>query len=497
MVANQPQKMNAARPAASSRLAVVVLGVLCLAEAVKLVAFHLAGPAPLDGDAAAYWALGEQVARGDVWMVERPVGFRTPGYPWLLGLMQRLSGSEAWRAVILGQHAAVGLTTVLTGWWVWQLSGSLWLTNLAIGLRCVSLAAASYAGTVLTEPLYQPVFLATLMVLTSQRPVRLWRRWTLLGVLFATGFLLRPANAGVTPAMALAAVLECWPLGHWRARLRGVACRLAIVGGIGAVIIGPWCVRNAMIFGQPSPVIFLGRELWMSVFGPGRPLGPELPSSPEADRIRTLLTEGDLGDDWRVNWTTSGVLTGAGLSDAEADDLMKTVAVQGFLAHPSRTALRAVQRQVDFWRTIYSRSLYLYGDALTADATPTGQTVWGSDSLRARRARWLDLAPECWLLVIELGSLFGLVGALGLLMLPATWRAGAVVMTVLLVMDLLSGALDIPNYRLRMILEPMLIAGGVSGGMCWWTVLRRGLQITWHSETNASNASSVARAKRG
>ena len=68
---------------------------LLLLEAVKLAWMFSGGPAPLDGDAGLYWKLGEQVARGDVWMTENPLGFRTPGFPWCLAVMQILFGPKA------------------------------------------------------------------------------------------------------------------------------------------------------------------------------------------------------------------------------------------------------------------------------------------------------------------------------------------------------------------------------------------------------------------
>ena len=68
-------------------------------------------------DAAVYWSLGEQVATGDVAMRAHPVAFRTPGYPWLLGLFQSIGGRHSLWLTVTIQSLAVWLTTVLTGWW--------------------------------------------------------------------------------------------------------------------------------------------------------------------------------------------------------------------------------------------------------------------------------------------------------------------------------------------------------------------------------------------
>ncbi len=86
-----------------------------------------------------------------------PVGFRTPGYPWCLGTIRFLCDTHAWQTVIALQHVAVFITTALTGWWTYQLTGRMVLANVAILMRVISLANAGYASTVLTETVFEPV----------------------------------------------------------------------------------------------------------------------------------------------------------------------------------------------------------------------------------------------------------------------------------------------------------------------------------------------------
>lgn len=459
--------------------AAILLGLEC----AKLIALDAGGPAPLAGDAGPYWKLGEQIAQGDFWMRENPVGFRTPGYPWCLGLIRWSCGEWAWRTVCILQHAAVWLVTLITGWWAFRLTGNIGLTNLALGLRLLSLGSASYAGTVLTESLFEPVFLAILMLLTTP-PVRsTWRRWLLLGCLFALGFLFRPAILAIAPVIALAACIENSSGVSWRPRLAAAGLRLAIVAVAGLVFVGPWCARNAAIFGRPVPVIFLGRELWMGVFGPGQPVGPPLPQTDFGNRVRSALGELEHNEGWRINWYASNALTTASMNDAEADDLMQKVAWEGIWHDPPRFALRTVWRMVDFWRSVYSRELFLYGDRLTAENIPANQNIWGADNWRQWRAGVLDAALENRLLVMELGSLLGLMGTAGLLLLPQTWRSGTLLLATLLAVGCLSGALDIPNYRLRMILEPVLIVGSIAGWRSWAIVVRRGVTASWPAAT--------------
>ncbi len=457
--------------------------VLLALECAKLVALEGGGPAPLGGDAGPYWALGEQVARGDVWMLENPVGFRTPGYPWCLGLVRWCCGEWTWRTVNILQYAAVWLTTLMTGWWAYRLTGHLGLANAALALRLISLGSASYASTMLTESLFEPVFLAILMLLTlpASNSIPGWRRWLLLGGLFAVGFLFRPAILALAPVIAVAALIENPRTISWQERWGTASLRLAIVGVMGLVFVGPWCARNGAIFGRPVPVIFLGRELWMGVFGPGQPVGPPLPQTAAADRVRRVLGELEHNEGWRINWYASKALTEASLSDADADALLQKVAVQGIWSDPLRFCGRSLWRMIDFWRSVYSRELFLYGDRLNDTTIPPQQQVWGTEAWRRWRAGVLDAALENRLLVMELGSLLGIVGTAGLLLYPTTWRAGLVLLGTLFAAGLVSGALEMPNYRYRMILEPVLMVGSLAGWRIWCMVVRRGIAVSWQA----------------
>ncbi len=447
--------------------------VLLLLEAAKLVWMFSAGPAPLDGDAGFYWKLGEQVAAGDFWMRTNPVGFRTPGYPWFLGAVRFLFGTHAWQAVIALQHVAVGVTTALTGWWTFRLTERVALVNVAIFIRVISLANAGYAGTVLTEALFEPVFLLLLIRLTTPIEKTTVRHWGLMGVLFAAAFLFRPAVLALVPAIAVAASAITWPptlkVFRWE-----TGRRLGIVLMAGLLLVGPWCARNAVVFGRPVPMIFFGRELWMSVYGPGSPAGPTLPETPEAEQVRQRAAGVVDSPEWRVNWSISSGLTRSGMNDAEADALMQQVAWQGLQRNPARWVARSVWRSVDLWRTTFSRELFLYGDTDQQTGTGNDQARWGSADRRITRAAWLDACLENRLLMIELGSLLGLLGTCGLWLHPRTARAGWILAATLLGFGLMTGLLEQPNYRFRMVLEPILIIGAVTGFPVWWEIIRRG-----------------------
>lgn len=375
---------HAVNPANSSpcrwnRLGWGVAVVLLLVEGGKLIWLERAGPAPVAYDAAGYWQLGSQVSAGDLWMRDHPIGYRTPGYPWLLGVCQWLCGSSAWRAVSILQHLCVFITTGLTAWWTWRLTSRVWLVNLSLMIRVLSLGSASYAETLLTETVYLPVLTLLLMLLTTSRDITNWRRWCVVCVLWSLSFLIRPSSVALLPVLFLAVLMPCWPQVFTRATLRRIGTRCVLVAVIAAVMIGPWCVRNAMIFGRPTPVIFLGRELWISILGPGRPAAPPLPDTPDMARIRELTAGAPHEIPWENNWSVSHALTDAGLTDAQADDLQRTVAVQALSHDPLRAVLRISWKVLDFWRVVYDREQALYGDQFTPENTLKGQSMWGQE----------------------------------------------------------------------------------------------------------------------
>ena len=54
----------------------------------KVVGVVMRGPSPMVLDARFYWELGGLVADGDWLLMQRPIAYRTPAYPWLIGLFR-------------------------------------------------------------------------------------------------------------------------------------------------------------------------------------------------------------------------------------------------------------------------------------------------------------------------------------------------------------------------------------------------------------------------
>jgi hypothetical protein len=455
----------------------VIAVTLCLLEAVKLVVFCAAGPALRAMDAAHYWSLGGQVAGGDVWMRHNPVAFRTPGYPWFLGALQAVGGESAWFAAVAVQYMAVWLTTLATGWWAYRLTGRPWLGLVALAVCLLSAGRASYAGVLLTETLFTLLLTLLLMRLTAPQPLASGRGVVLVALLWGLSWLLRPIAVALIPV---------WMIAWWWSRspsdasrsLRGLVRPVLLTGVVLAGLLGPWVARNAVLFGRPSLTVFLGRELWLATFGPGRPSGAALPETDAARELQRLAAFDAAATDWRNNWVVSKRLTAAGLSDVAADERMQRVAWEGVQADPARALHRALWRGIDYWRAVYSREQAF--DAAVAATPPVDEPHrWEHAACLEWRSAWLSRALESRLLVVELTSLAAVVGLIALLLSPRYRQAGVVLTTAVVAIALATSALEHPAYRYRMVLEPALIIATLAGGNTLWHIFRRGVRTEW------------------
>jgi hypothetical protein len=452
------------------RTALVAAIALLLIEAAKLVAFHQAGPMPRAFDAAFYWQLGTQVAAGDVWMTTDAVAHRTPGYPWFLGLMQAVCGTRAWWAIVAVQYAAVWGTTALTGWWAYRLTGRPWLGVAAIAVCVASAARAGFASTLLTESLFTLELTATGYLLCRSETFTCRRSILALAVIWTLMSLLRPVAIALGPAWLIA-----WWRNHPSAAAKRWSAGLLTVLVL-AVGLGPWIVRNVVVWHRPTLTVCLGRELWVTTLGPGQPEPPDLPATPEAHELVRRVSPDGTFTAWRNNWAVSHALTASGLSDVEADDLMGRVARQAMAVNPLRAGQRAVWRAIDFWRATYLRAM---ADNDDAAGLADEQQTWGVPACQQFRRGWLDRASESRLLVVELTSLLALVGLVGLWLSPATLRFAALSTALIAGVALLTVAVEFPAYRYRMVLEPVLIVVCLSGWTVLFDVLRRGRRALW------------------
>ena len=454
-------------------LPVAACVILLLVEAVKLAAFCAASPAVRASDAGGYWLLGDQVANADIWMTHNPVAYRTPGYPWIIGSLKALCGRHGWFVVVALQYFSVWLTSALTAWWTMRLTGRPWLAALSLFICVISGARASHASTIMTETLFTLFFTGTLISISLLGEKISLKLACLTGVLWGITWLLRPVAATLAPAWFVA----FWLLhpGKLKSSFRERFISALVSVGILSVMLGPWMIRNQLLFQRPSLTVFLGRELWLTTFGPGQPTPPSLPDTDASHRLQDLVLKAGGVSAWGNQWRVTTRLTAAGLSDVEADELMKLVSQEAILRNPLRTLARFIWRSIDFWRSVYSYPMTFFEGLPEFDQLAGADDLsWDQQRCQAFRDAWLKNAWEGRLLGIELMSVLALVGLGGLWLSPRTWKLGAVLTTAILGTSFLTAVVEYPSYRYRMILEPVMIICVIAGWDVIFDVIRRG-----------------------
>lgn len=458
-------------------LAMGLVVLLFIVEAAKLTIFFAALPAQRNWDAAQYWALGEQVAAGDIWMAQHPVAFRTPGYPWLIGAAQAIAGRHAWMTIIGLQYLAVFLTTIVTTWWTFHLTRRVWLAVFALLICVLSAARASHASSLMTETLFTLSLTLTLISFCSLDNHSRLRMASFQGLCWGISWLLRPVAVTLVPAW----LASCWLARKSNdpipARTRWIS--MIITAVLLLAMLCPWVIRNRTLFQRSSLTVFLGRELWLITFGPGQPAAHPLPDTSNTQRLReAVLSQGDFTA-WDGNWTVSHRLTAAGLTDVEADELMRTVSIEAIRRSPLRSIARGIWRIIDFWRSVYSRPLaFLEESNSPASHDPT---AWNQPTCQRFRDAWLNNAWEGRLLGIELTSLLALVGLAGMWLSPRTWKTAMIMTLAIGGVAFASAAVEYPSYRYRMVLEPSMIVCALTGWSIIIDVIRRGTKSLWQS----------------
>lgn len=446
-------------------------------EAGKLLVLLLAGPAVLSHDAATYWELGQRIAEGDWWLLHVPIAYRTPGYPWVLGLCRYMVGDGAWWLLLVLQHVAVGITTWLVLRWVWEETGEVRAVAMTFMLAWLSWGRASYAAVVLSETFFTLCLTAAVW---GMRYPSCWtlRGWWWLSTALSGACLLRPVGL----VLWLPWCWQTWKMWQQAGKLpQGVGSRRSgittrevllaavLTSGVGWLPIVAWVMRNGIVTQHWAYTVFLGRELWVGCFGPGWPGPLNWPDTPTArELMRSLPPEVDR----HHNWSVARGLMHAGYSDAQADDLMRQVACAAIARQPGRFAWRAVNRGVLFWRVKFdpAEAHYLQAEPSSSQASGSAQFPWRITLavwLRGlswhwawERARWLTelawMAGACWIWRCwrktpppQRSNLTNSVS-------PCLWT--------IVSLWLFTSLLEYPNYRYRMVLEPLFLA---LFGVCW------------------------------
>ncbi|TWU50830.1 hypothetical protein Poly51_41230 [Rubripirellula tenax] len=439
------------------RLATVLLLALI---AVKTAAVLARGPVTIEMDAAGYWLLSTSVMGGEWLMLDQPIAFRTPMYPWFLASVRSLSGADA----LMWIAAIQGLLSLASVWIAARLAARITqlprATPIALLASLPMIASLVYNATMLSETLF--IFVLMVNLSAVQNYVERQSKWAALwaGVTFGITLLTRPIVLLLwTVHVAFVGLMHLR-----RRRLNRLASRpfpwsrRLLHGMIAAImaftIISPWLVRNQLLFGKPFLTEFVGRNLWIVTFQDGSGSAFPIPETDAAVLLTGRLDRVGVVDDRDLTWTVAGGLVASGLNDPQTDRLMKQVAVDAIEQDPKRFAVKAVQRIVNFWRT---RSTEIPTPGI--DGQFYGQRTWQYDvpmigdvvdaMIRHRAGN---------LLWVNTTILFFLAAATCIVIFHRPTRMhGVWIVLIFGYFAVVTGVFEIPAYRYRMVVEPLAV----------------------------------------
>lgn len=214
-------------------------------------------------------------------------------------------------------------------------------------------------------------------------------------------------------------------------------------------------LRNARVFDSFTLCKFSGRELWTASFSPWPGGDLALADGPATEQLRARIALDDL--DLRHHWTVSDKLRASGLNDREVDDAMQAAAWEAIRAEPGRALFRTGVRAATFW---YCWDWPVAIDRDLPHETELGlyasQTRWELPAVRERVTAFLEWTPERQRSATVAWSLLTWIGGLTLLARPPMRLPAIVLLLSLVSTTLLTAIFEIPLYRYRAPLEPVM-----------------------------------------
>ncbi|MBI1344794.1 hypothetical protein GC163_00745 [bacterium] len=438
---------------------IALVTVLALADLLKHLALMAAGQVQPWGDSTVYWRMADAVAQGDWWLAEHPVAYRTPGYPWFLGLIRSLTGEHALFVTVIVQHLCVWLTSLVTAAMTWQMTRSVRAMGFAWAVCVCSTARPLYANWLLTESLATFLLVLTCWLSLLAWHCGCWKRWMFAGFVLGCGVLVRPSLLAAFPAML---ILELWSA---RKSHSGWPCRILVATAapvMFSLTLLPWCLRNQLLFERFSLVVFTGRELWTANFSPWPGAHLDDPETSAAREVHQRIGAAPI--DWRHNWSTARALAESGLNDVAVDELMEHMARDAIARQPWRAAGCTFARCATFWYCWeWPTDLIEEPADIRAQRVYADQYRWQSPGWTRTMMALMEWTPERQRFTSLLGILLAGTGLIWLVALPATRPAGVYIALILLATTFLTATLEIPLYRYRCGLEPLLIVAAVAG----------------------------------
>jgi hypothetical protein len=151
-------------------------------------------------------------------------------------------------------------------------------------------------------------------------------------------------------------------------------------------------------------------------------------------------------------------LVAAGLTLVEAEELMSRVSWEAIKAQPRQFAWKATKRIGNFWRCVSDLPLGDVGD----EPEYQDQRAWTIPRLSDAGEYLLGWTPTQSLWWCQVFSGVAWLAAVKLLLTPQHRWKGMVLLMTYSYFCILTGLVEIENYRYRMVLEPIMILGIVT-----------------------------------
>ena len=428
-------------------------------EVAKHSATFLLGPAPICWDAAQYLSFGESVAAGDLLLLNHPVNYRTPGYPWFVGTFVALFENHAMLAIVAVQHLLSILSSAVPAIVVRRITGSRSAGLAAYGL-CVSCVSRDwFANTLLNETLF--TFCLTLLWWAwfeyLRGPSLRGAKW--IGLALAAAILVRPIpQLFWIPIFLSVGLCVLSPVA--KLRISHAAAHCAVIALILIVCLMPWSARNFSMFGQPYLAKLPAVNKWQVCFQKGASANLPFPNDSSTTELKAALKAGkhEFPDFYCYDVTNS--LERAGMSEREIDRLVSRLCWAAICEHPFQFGWATLKRAANVWRCV--RNEYPpWGNGETSEHGQ--QCVWRNEKVAQLYEPILRYTLSRSLRANEFVFFCVTLGCWWLLRNPNTRVLGCALVLTFAYFTAITSAVEIENYRYRMVLEHAMIIAFVAG----------------------------------
>ncbi len=442
-------------PYVSSPLRKLVTLLLFTVLAIKIAATLARGPVPIEMDAFQYWRLSSTVMSGDLLMLSEPIAYRTPVYPWFLAAVRLLSSDPLFTIVILQgvmYLAGIVIAGQIAARITQQPSAMAW--TFVAALPAVS--AITFAAATLTETIFVFLLMLHLLAVVQYAKRDTVGRLLWLAITFALTLLTRP----IVILLWIPHVIFLLFIHVRRRRRLGKSSTQRvklhhrfghglIAIGVIALMIAPWLARNHYLFDKVFVTEFVGRNVWIVTFQDGSGAGLAFPDTEASQKLQWRLSNVGATDNWRHTWTR---LQRPGRFRAQQRASRPVDAASRDRRHRRQSG------------TVRLESLSPLREFLACAATDLPEQGRGEGNYRGQRPWQVDVPAIDWAIDHRLSQsvlantiLTGLI-ALATLLLICRWLTrpyGIWIALMLGYFSVVTGLVEIPDYRYRIVVEPL------------------------------------------